>query len=246
MFTVHTSNKVALDSLDHIKPKGTKRDNFRGFYFEDTLTKFMTENSFESITDQGCSSGAFISYMHDCGWLALGLEGSDYSQKTKRGDWGRLNGICLFTCDITKKFEIKFKEKNFKFDILTAFEVLEHIKNEDLDPVFENFKNITHKNSIFFFPIGISDSPYHVNLLETENQWLEYFKKHNLIQDKNIKNYFGNILLRNDHNFKFYLKFHNNESLKIPKKNLLEKIFSKFYLSRIGKLLRKFIKYNYN
>lgn len=246
MFSIISSNKVALDSLDHKAPRGSRIALSRRFYFEHVLDKFMTENSFMSITDQGCSSGAFISGMHDTGYLALGLEGSDYSEKTKRGDWGRLNNICLFTCDITKKFEIKFCDENFKFDILTSFEVLEHIENKDLDAVFDNFKNITHKNSIFLFSIGILDSPYHVNLFKKKSQWLEYFKKYNLVEDKNIKDYFGDILLHNEwHNLKFYLKFQNNDGLKIPKRNLLEKIFPKYYSSSFGKFLTKFIKFSY-
>ena len=64
-----------------------------------------------------------------------------------------------------------------------------------------------NKNSICLFSIGILDSPYHVNTFKKRSQWLEYFKKYNLVEDKNIKDYFGDILLHNEwHNLKFYLK----------------------------------------
>ncbi len=71
----------------------------------------------------------------------MGLEGSDCSKIEQRAEW-RLLGDMLQTCDITKPFYLRNREQEIQqFDIITAWEVLEHIAEADLPQLFENIRN---------------------------------------------------------------------------------------------------------
>lgn len=73
------------------------------------------------------------------GHLGIGLEGSQYSLIRQRAEW-RLLRDNLFTCDITKPFELAHRDDGelMRFDIITAWEVLVHIKEDDLPQLFNN------------------------------------------------------------------------------------------------------------
>jgi len=51
-------------------------------------------------------------------------------------------GKNLFTCDITKPFEVVQGSQPVRFDLITAWEVLEHIGPDALDQVFRNISGI--------------------------------------------------------------------------------------------------------
>jgi SAM-dependent methyltransferase len=90
------------------------------------------------LLDLGCSGGQLVRDFRDMGWLAVGLEGSDYSLKHKRANWPDLAGRNLFTCDITKPFRIIADGKIADFHLVTLWEVLEHIATNDLPALFDN------------------------------------------------------------------------------------------------------------
>ena len=108
---INTEYPIAYESPDHQNPWGTKRDLSRQLRFESKLCKLMLRNNFSKLLDLGCSGGAYISNMHNLGFLAIGLEGSDFSKKNKRGPWAYLSDHVLHTCDITKPFQILFDNR---------------------------------------------------------------------------------------------------------------------------------------
>ena len=57
----------------------------------------------------------------------------------KGGEWGTIP-YHLHTADITKPFKVVSADESVedKFDIVTAWEVLEHIEEKDLDILFDN------------------------------------------------------------------------------------------------------------
>ena len=87
-----------------------------------------------AFLDLGCSGGQLVADFRSIGWISVGLEGSDYSFRHERANWKKLAYKNLFVCDITKFFQISPP----KFSLITAWEVLEHIKTEDLHQVFRN------------------------------------------------------------------------------------------------------------
>ena len=93
-----------------------------------------------AFLDLGCSGGGMVLEAALRGHLSMGLEGSDCSKKEQRAEW-RLLGDRLQTCDITKPFYLHQSDNKLQqFDIITAWEVLEHIAEADLPQLFENIR----------------------------------------------------------------------------------------------------------
>jgi SAM-dependent methyltransferase len=144
MIRVVTDYPVALDSNDHIYPRGTKNDNSGNLDFNERVRSLFGNNA--SVLDLGCSGGAMVHSFVLQGHRAVGIEGSDYSQKHKRAEWEHLDGTHLFTADITKPFVVvddsrigEFCASNGAlFDVVTMWEVIEHIAEEDLPRLFDN------------------------------------------------------------------------------------------------------------
>jgi len=138
---VETRYPVAFESPDHIAPRGTMNDNSTNKKFVVSMVRRLERESpgrEHGHLDLGCSGGQLVRDFRDMGWLAVGLEGSDYSLKHQRANWPELAGKNLFTCDITKPFRILADEKPAAFDLVTAWEVLEHIATPDLPSLFTN------------------------------------------------------------------------------------------------------------
>lgn len=156
LFWVETKYPIAFMSPDHIVPHGTSRDNHGKAEliqeFEDHFgrkIKFM---------DLGCSGGKFVKEAKDMGNYSIGLEGSDYSVLNKRAEWPELYKKNLFTCDISKPYNIYLYDSSsidhVKFDVISAWEVIEHIHPDDLDTFFLNIKNHLAPNGFFIGSIS--------------------------------------------------------------------------------------------
>jgi hypothetical protein len=138
---VLTDRPVAIDSPDHLLPWGTKHDNSARLTFNLKLARWIPPESL-TVLDLGCAGGAFVRSMLEMGCLAVGIEGSDYSRTRRRAEWSRIPDY-LFTADITAPFEVVAYSagqvrRRLRFKIITAWEVLEHIREEDLAAVFRN------------------------------------------------------------------------------------------------------------
>jgi cyclopropane fatty-acyl-phospholipid synthase-like methyltransferase len=146
---VITQYPVAYDSPDHLYPWGTARDNTTDHGFIDEVEKYFNNIPLK-VLDIGCSGGQLVVDFNARGHQAVGIEGSDYSVKTQRANWPSYQNICLFTCDATKPYDIVDDSGALvAFDLITAWEVVEHIKYEDLDAFFGNILKHMHSQSIF-------------------------------------------------------------------------------------------------
>lgn len=136
-----TDYPVAYKSLDHLYPHGTIRDNTRYPRFIEKCEELLKSNGPLSFLDLGCSGGGMVLEAALRGHVSMGLEGSDVSQKEQRAEW-RLLGSRLQTCDITKPFSLENTNGTlYCFDIITAWEVLEHIAEDDLTRLLSNIRN---------------------------------------------------------------------------------------------------------
>lgn len=146
-YRVITDYPVATDSPDHLHPFGTARDNFVCPEFNAKLFDLVP---CPVVLDLGCAGGGFVHSIIKDGGDAVGIEGSDYSQKRGRAEWATIPEN-LFTADITKRFEIVDVEPHpvfsggehwtpVSFNVITAWEVLEHIREEDLSGVLDNIR----------------------------------------------------------------------------------------------------------
>ena len=137
---LETDYPIAYESLDHLYPHGTIRDNTRYPRFVEKCEELLLPKQDLAFLDLGCSGGGMVLEAALRGHLSMGLEGSDCSKKEQRAEW-RLLGDRLQTCDITKPFYLYQSDNKLQqFDIITAWEVLEHIAEADLPQLFENIR----------------------------------------------------------------------------------------------------------
>jgi 2-polyprenyl-3-methyl-5-hydroxy-6-metoxy-1,4-benzoquinol methylase len=143
---------VAYESPDHKIPFGTMRDNSTNKKFVEFMATRIQSEARETplgALDLGCSGGQLVRDFSELGWLAVGLEGSDFSKKNGRANWPVLGGKNLFTCDVTKPFQLSSDGKPAKFHLVTMWEVLEHIPEKDLPALFANIEKHLHPGGYF-------------------------------------------------------------------------------------------------
>lgn len=158
--SVQTKFPIAYESPDHLVPFGTTRDNSTNKKFVDYMARKLKSelpNRQLGALDLGCSGGQLVKDFLDLGWMAVGLEGSDFSLKHKRANWPALAGKNLFTCDITKPFAVLAGDKPARFHLITMWEVLEHIHPNDLRQLFDNI--LAHMDSGGYFVASTTSTP---------------------------------------------------------------------------------------
>lgn len=132
-----------------------------------------------SILDLGCGGGGMIEDFINIGNIGVGLDVRNGYYLRRAYSWGtRPNN--LFRCDITRPFQIYFDEKPAKFDIITSFEVFEHIHPSHIDNLLSNIQNHSHEKTVLL--LQISTNPYewvHRTILP-RTEWLNIFSKYNL------------------------------------------------------------------
>lgn len=133
-----TDYPVAINSLDHIHylAKYMTEDLAYNTKFNSKLYQLCEPPI--SVLDVGCGGGNFVKTILDDGNDAVGLEGSDYPKKLKRAAWAAIPDN-LFSCDVTQPFTLhKGNHVPYLFDVVTAWEFVEHIEESDLPQVFKN------------------------------------------------------------------------------------------------------------
>lgn len=146
-FSLSTAHPIAVRSDDHRHPRGTRNDNTRCPRFV-RKCEYIFERKIRAL-DLGCAGGGLVLDFLLAGHSSLGLEGSDYSLKWQRAEWRFLRDR-LFTCDITEPYSIidNGAGKPAKFDLISAWEVLEHLPEDRLEPFFANIRNHLADNGL--------------------------------------------------------------------------------------------------
>ncbi|MBE2180035.1 MAG: class I SAM-dependent methyltransferase [Chthoniobacterales bacterium] len=155
-----TDHPVAFESLDTAIPFGTAQDNSTNRAFVVKVGDWITRRTGcarGAMLDLGCSGGQLVADFRAIGWDAVGLEGSDFSLKHRRANWSTLANVALFTCDITRPFRVSLDGSPAKFDLITAWEVLEHIPEAALPQLFANITGHLKPGGLFI--ASTSDHP---------------------------------------------------------------------------------------
>ncbi|MBK2025184.1 class I SAM-dependent methyltransferase [Francisella philomiragia] len=175
--SIKTNFPIAYESDDHQKPFGTARDNTRSMRFtKKCIEEYGNELSF---LDLGCSGGGLVFDFAIRGYDAIGVEGSDYSKKYQRCNWRSIPNN-LFTCDITKPFDLLENGVNKKFKVISCWEVFEHIDVKDLSNVYCNVRKHLDNDGIFIGSISRCDKdPLHCTL-QTKDWWANNFSENGL------------------------------------------------------------------
>ncbi len=197
-YTLTTAHPVALASPDHTHPRGTMLDNSTNAAFNAKLYA-MAPMVKLSVMDLGCSGGGFVKSLIDDGHAAIGVEGSDYSQRAKRAEWATIPDN-LFTADITKPFSVQCDGTPATFDVITAWEVIEHIAEADLVEVCSNVRRHLAPGGIWIMSVcpvseDIDDVRYH-QTIQPFIWWLEYFTAEGFDFHGDIVAHFGSDWIR--------------------------------------------------
>lgn len=173
-----TSHPVAIDSADHLVPNGTTADNSRHPQFVRACERLIGKKVLTHM-DMGCAGGGLVYDFLQSGHNSIGLEGSNAPLLTNHACWPSIPHH-LNTCDISHPFQITdAKGAATLFDIITSWEVLEHIAKENLVTLFTNIRK--HLTDDGYFVGSISQVPdvddetgaiYHVTL-ESQEWWEE-------------------------------------------------------------------------
>jgi SAM-dependent methyltransferase len=172
-FVCETKYPVAYGSPDHIAPKGTAENNSTNKKFVLHMdAKLVHEFGKDNLCymDLGCSGGQLVADFMKLRWTTVGLEGSDFSLKHRRANWATLAGTHLFTCDITKPYQIISDGHPAKFHLITAWEVMEHIATPDMGLVFRNIVNHLEEGG-YFIASTTETSDIHNGLELHQTRW---------------------------------------------------------------------------
>jgi len=198
-FKLITDHPVALDSPDHIQPHGTKRDNTIKPRFNECLIDCF-EGKKPSVLDFGCAGGGMVRSLIDDGCIAVGLEGSDYNLVRNRKEW-RVIPDNLFTCDLGYPFTLTNGSKEpYQFDVITAWEFLEHMPEERLPVMIENMRRhlkpkglligSTNPSSTFEYAHAPGDMEHHLTQ-KSMVWWSDLFWDHGFKSDRDIEQHFN-------------------------------------------------------
>jgi 2-polyprenyl-3-methyl-5-hydroxy-6-metoxy-1,4-benzoquinol methylase len=246
---------IAYESLDFLNPWGTAQNNSVNPRFNEKCYKLFSDVEMPlKVLDMGCSGGGFVKNCVDDGCIAIGVEGSDYSQKLKRAEWKSIPDK-LFTCDITKPFNIKMKNgnefTNLKFDLVTCWEVMEHIKEADIEKIALNVKELILPTGLWIMSIStVDDFVNGVNLHETvkpANWWIEKFELLGLHHRADLVSYFSEQYIRGNryngpNSFHLILSKDIEKSPLFPNYPLSARIYDKWRASKAHKLLNMLTK----
>lgn len=174
---------VADDSLDHLEPRGTAKDNTHWLPF---VARCEAHFGFKDLKylDLGCAGGGLVFDFATRRHLAIGLEGSDYSLVRRRAEWATIPNN-LFTCDITRPFSLKSKENGnpIPFDVIGIWDALEHLAEARLETFFANVMTHLASDGLFCGTVSTREAHRsetggnHHEIVQPRQWWDDAFAK---------------------------------------------------------------------
>jgi Methyltransferase domain len=253
---VVAEREIAYDSPDHLMPWGTRADNSRNPRFNQKLYYlFPKRENLMTVLDLGCSGGGFVKECFDNGCLAVGLEGSDYSKKHRRAEWATIPEF-LFTADITKNVDVFLQNgadrERMQFDVVTSWEVMEHIKTEDLPTLIANMKKHLKPSGLWI--MSVSPNVEVVNgvtlhqTVQPKKWWIDMFAQAGLTHLPKFDEYFHTQYVRGPKygapdSFHLVLSLDPAKAPKIPPQGTSwkSKLYDSWLGSKYQKLLRRWV-----
>lgn len=206
MFNVKTDYPVAINSDDHKYPEGIYYDNNCNFKFVQDVEQYFNSKPI-NFMDLGCAGGELVCQIHKRGHNSVGLEGSDHCLNIRPDmikevgrepagmqNWQIYGNKNLFTCDVTKPYEVIQDNNLFQCDLITCWDVMEHFEPDEVDMfLMQTHKHLKDKG-IFIASIALFDSGRHAESQNTP-AGLNYHKSvfNSYWWLKRLQNYFKQI-----------------------------------------------------
>lgn len=242
---ITTNHPIAKDSNDHLLPHGTRLDNSRNQRFAMMCREIIGKPQLRFL-DLGCAGGGFIKDCIDGGDIGIGIDGSDYSLKAKRGAWAT-NPDSFLTADISKPFQLRENGKPIAFDVITIWEVLEHLTEDGVKMCLENV--VRHMDGSGIFTISVSnssDAPEGKELHQTMKPaawWEGLFFQHGLKRSPELEGYFQGQYVRGKkqnapHSENMVLELNKHP---VPEKDMAWRLFDAWHMSKAQRMLRRWV-----
>lgn len=132
---MQTEHPVAFDSEDHLHPWGAANDNTSCLPFLRACERIVKKRPIHYM-DLGCAGGQLVREFIEADHLAVGVDGATAAM---RENW-QTYPENYFGADISRPFRISCATDFFWFDIITAWEVCEHIPEERIPQFCENIR----------------------------------------------------------------------------------------------------------
>ncbi len=168
---LQTQCPVAFDSPDHLEPEGVMNDNSTSL----PLIREVEQDFFNvplQVLDLGCAGGALVHDFIKRGHIAVGLEGSDFNLITRRAEWEFLADKNLFSCDITRDFTLSLEDeagrRPYLCDLITSWEVMEHLAESRLSIFFENIRKHLKPNGKYVGGVCLAGGTHHQSVFSKE------------------------------------------------------------------------------
>lgn len=194
MITIAAEAPIALDSNDHIYPDGIYLDNNVSLNFVNNIEQVFQRKI--NFLDLGCAGGALVCELLKRGHNAVGVDGSDHCLNFRKeaadklgmakpygyDNWQQYGNQRLFTADITKEFQFFENSEPMKFDLITAWDVMEHFYPERIDIFMEQVKK--HLSPAGYFVASIAKFSLNKHNVEYHNSnfpdswWIEKLSPH--------------------------------------------------------------------
>jgi SAM-dependent methyltransferase len=189
-FTIQPNKKIInIENPEFLNPRGARYDGISidPKSFINKSKKFFGKNY--SHLDLGCGSGSLIYYSREENIDAVGID-NILDQKSKYAFWLSKYKNAYLNTDITKDFQIYSKEEDAKFDLITLWEVFEHIEKQDLPILIKNIAKHMNKNSLLIGSVctirdenPLKKSVYH-KTVENKDWWISKFKENGICEFK--------------------------------------------------------------
>ena len=254
---VATQKPIAFDSPDHLVPWGTASNNSRNYRFNEKIYQiFYSYAKPLRILDVGCAGGAFVKDCLNDGCFSVGLEGSDYSKKFKRAEWATIPNN-LFTGDVTENFEVSIQteevKKQVSFELITSWELMEHIAPDKIAAVAENVKKHLASHGLWIMSVAtVDDIVNGVNLHQTvkpKEWWIEKFASLGLYHLPAFVDFFNTQFVRGgtkysgpaSGSFHLVLSAHPQNAPAVPPTGKRDKMLDAWLGSNLQKTLKRWI-----
>lgn len=188
---LETAHPLATSSDDYRCPRGAAQDNTRCPRFIKQCERIFGRKI--RLLDLGCAGGGLVWDALLLGHFAIGLEGSDYPMKNQRFAW-RILPKHLFNCDITKPFKLREGKNGVgaRFDVVSAWELLEHIPEMDIPTLLGNVREHLEKGGLFIASVATfedydrkNNAVYHVTV-KPRQWWEARLREQGFVIEENI------------------------------------------------------------
>ena len=181
---IETNQPIAYASNDHIAPDSTVEGVARPTFFVRHCIDILGPHMIAVDIGTGAAGLVYEFLMNDV--VALGIDGSDYCRRNKIGYWPVVPDA-LHTCDVTYPFTARRITDGVpvQFDLITMWEVLEHIGEASLPGILANIANHLTPTGFCLGSISrlqynaVDGTPYHVTR-QPKSWWRERFAAHGL------------------------------------------------------------------